>query len=96
MSDELDIRIDNDLAQNDSGNILGSKTIEDVIKKRRTRAFFAFFHFTYFGWSNYSTFCTKTDEINVTHLRSSHSAHKLSIYVSEKACGTRSFRGSNC
>lgn len=33
MSDELDIRIDNDLAQNDSGNILGSKTIEDVIKK---------------------------------------------------------------
>ena len=33
MSDELDIRIDNDLAQNDTGNILGSKTIEDVIKK---------------------------------------------------------------
>ena len=33
MSEELDIRIDNDLAQNDTGNILGSKTIEDVIKK---------------------------------------------------------------
>ena len=33
MSDELDIRIDNDLAQNDKGNILGSKTIEVVIKK---------------------------------------------------------------
>ncbi len=33
MSDELDIRIDNDLAQNDTGNILGNKTIEDVIKK---------------------------------------------------------------
>ena len=33
MSDELDIRIDNDLAQNDKGNILGNKTIEDVIKK---------------------------------------------------------------
>ena len=33
MSDELDIRIDNNLAQNDTGNILGSKTIEDVIKK---------------------------------------------------------------
>ena len=33
MSDELDIRIDNDLAQNDTGNILGNKTIEDVINK---------------------------------------------------------------
>ena len=33
MSDEFDIRIDNDLAQNDTGNILGNKTIEDVIKK---------------------------------------------------------------
>ena len=33
MSDELDIRIDNDLAQNGTGNILGNKTIEDVIKK---------------------------------------------------------------
>ena len=33
MSDELDIRIDKDLAQNDTGNILGNKTIEDVIKK---------------------------------------------------------------
>lgn len=33
MSDNIDLKIDNDLTQHDASNMLGNKTIEDVIKK---------------------------------------------------------------
>ena len=33
MSENIDLRIDNDLTQHDASNMLGNKTIEDVIKK---------------------------------------------------------------
>ena len=33
MSENIDLRIDNDLSQHDASNILGNKTIEDVINK---------------------------------------------------------------
>ena len=33
MSENIDLKIDNDLTQHDASNMLGNKTIEDVIKK---------------------------------------------------------------
>ena len=42
MSDELDIRIDNDLAQNDKGNILGMLSKK---KQKRSRSLLRVFQF---------------------------------------------------
>ena len=33
MTENIDLKIDNDLTQHDASNMLGNKTIEDVIKK---------------------------------------------------------------
>ena len=33
MTENIDLKIDNDLTQHDASNMLGDKTIEDVIKK---------------------------------------------------------------